>query len=347
MRMPRPGEGWVIGGVDTHTDTHTAAVLDAAGDLLGTRTFAATASGYLLLVEWLQQHGSVQRVGVEQTGSYGAGLARLLAELGIMVVEVTAPDKAARRSRGKDDTIDAIAAAEAAWSGHRIQPVKDRSGVVEAIRSLRVARSSAVQMRRQAIQQLRSLLVSAPDDVREPLRDLPRMRLVRRCAQLTPDAADAAQPSVAVELALRSLATRILQLGSEIRALEQLIDPLVMNRAGPLLELPGVGIETAAQLLITAGDNPHRLRSDAAFANLCGVAPLPASTGQGAPRHRLNRGGDRQANSALHTIAITRLRVCPKTRAYADRRRLDGLTTREILRCIKRYISREIYYRLA
>ena len=347
MRMPRPGQGWVIGGVDTHNDTHTAAVLDAAGGLLGTETFAATPSGYLLLVEWLQRHGSVERVGVEQTGSYGAGLTRLLADLQIRVVEVTVPDRAARRSDGKDDTIDAVAAAEAAWSGRRIQPAKDRGGVVEAIRSLRVARSSAVQMRRQAIQQLRSLLVSAPDDVREPLRNLPRMALVRRCAQLAPDPAHAAQPSVAVQLALRSLATRILQLTSEMRALEQLIDPLVINRAGSLLELPGVGIETAAQLLITAGDNPDRLRSEPAFAKLCGVAPLPASTGQSTPRHRLNRGGDRQANSALHTIAITRLRICPKTRAYADRRRHEGLTTREILRCIKRYISREIYYRLA
>jgi transposase len=345
MRMPRPGQGWVIGGVDTHKDTHTVAVLDGAGSLLATATFPTTRTGYEALVGWLQRHGSVLRVGVEQTGSYGAGISRLLMLREIMVVEVTVPDKAARRSDGKDDTLDAIAAAEAAWSSRRIQPAKCRDGAIEALRSLRVARSSAVRMRRQAIQQLRSLLVSAPDDVREPLRDLARMPLVRRCAQLTPDPANAALPAAATELALRSLASRILHLGGEIRSLEQLIDPLVTEHAAPLLALPGVGIETAAQLLITAGDNPHRLRSDPAFAKLCGVAPLPASSGQ-THRHRLNRGGDRQANSALHTIAITRLRICPKTRAYADRRRQQGLTTRDILRCLKRYISREIYYHL-
>jgi transposase len=346
MSMPRTDQGCVFGGIDTHKQTHTAAVLGDDGQLLGTATFPTTKAGYRALHGWLQQHGAVERVGVEQTGSYGAGITRLLTERQIMVLEVTLPDRAARRSHGKDDTLDAIAAAEAAWSGRRVQPAKDRTGAIEALRSLRVARSSAVRMRRQALQQLDSLLVSAPDDVRDPLRDLTRMTRVRRCGELAPNAANAAQPAVAVQLAVRSLANRILDLGSEIRTLDQHIKPLVTDHAAPLLALPGVGIETAAQLLITAGDNRDRLRSDASFAKLCGVAPLPASTGQQTPRHRLNRGGDRHANSALHTIAVTRLRICPATRAYAERRRHEGLTTREILRCLKRYISREIYYRL-
>jgi transposase len=346
VSMPRTEAECVFGGIDTHKQTHTAAVLDAAGELLDTTTFPTTRAGNQALLGWLEQHGSVQRVGIEQTGSYGAGIARLVTSHAIEVVEVTRPDTAARRSHGKDDTLDAIAAAEAAWSRRRVQPAKHRDGVVEALRSLRVARTSAVRMRRQAQQQLDSLLVSAPDDVREPLRDLTRTPLLRACAALAPDPDAAHQPAVAVQLAVRSLAGRIVDLTSEIRLLEQHINPLVAEHAAPLLELAGVGIETAAQLLITAGDNPDRLRSDAAFAKLCGVAPLPASTGQKTSRHRLNRGGDRNANSALHIIAVTRLRVCPHTRAYADRRRQQGLTNREILRCLKRYISREIYYRL-
>ncbi len=346
VSMPRTDQGCVFGGIDTHKETHTAAVMGGDGTLLGTATFATTRAGYQALAGWLEQHGSVQAVGVEQTGSYGAGITRLLTNRGMVVVEVTLPDRAARRSHGKDDTLDAIAAAEAAWSGRRVQPAKHRDGVVEALRSLRVARTSAVQMRRQALQQLHSLVVSAPDDVREPLRELSRMTLVRHCNELAPNPADAGLPSVAVQLALRSLAHRILDLGREIRILERHIEPLVRTHAAALLDLPGVGIETAAQLLITAGDNHDRLRSDASFAKLCGVAPLPASSGQTNRRHRLNRGGDRHANSALHTIAVTRLRICPKTRAYADRRRNEGLTTREILRCLKRYISREIYHHL-
>lgn len=343
--MPRVEHGCVVGGIDTHKQTHTAAVLASDGQPLGTRTFAATAEGYAALEEWLCEHGSVARVGVEQTGSYGAGITRWLTRRQITVVEVTGPDRRSRRNDGKDDTIDAIAAAEAARTGQRVQPIKDRDGAVEALRSLRVARSSAVQMRRQAQQQLQMLLVSAPDSVREPLRDYRRMPLVRRCAALTPDAANAADPAIAVQVALHSLATRILSLTSEITLLDTIIKPLATSLAGPLLELPGVGIETAAQLLITAGDNPDRLRSDASFAKLCGAAPLPASSGQ-TKRHRLNRGGDRQANSALHIIAVTRLRCCPESRAYAERRRSEGLSNRDILRCQKRYIAREIYYHL-
>lgn len=343
--MPRVEHGCVVGGIDTHKQTHTAAVLASDGRVLGTATFPATADGYAAVLGWLQQHGSVARVGVEQTGSYGAGVGRWLVRHRITVVEVTGPDRRTRRSDGKDDTLDAIAAAEAARIGQRVQPAKDRDGAVEALRSLRVARSSAVRMRRQAQQQLQMLLVSAPDSVREPLRGYRRMTLVRRCTELTPDASNAADPATAVELALRSLATRVVYLTGEIATLDTLIKPLVTSLAGPLLELPGVGIETAAQLLITAGENPARLRSEASFAKLCGAAPLPASSGQ-TRRHRLNRGGDRQANSALHIIAVTRLRSCPESRAYAARRRTEGLSTREILRCQKRYIAREIYYHL-
>ena len=346
VSMPRTDQGCVFGGIDTHKQTHTAAVVDGHGTLLATATFPTTPAGYTRLIGWLQQHGSVHAVGVEQTGSYGAAITRWLTARQLPVVEVTVPDQAARRSHGKDDTLDAIAAAEAAWSGRRVQPAKHRDGVVEALRSLRVARTSAVRMRRQALQQLHSLVVSAPDDIREPLRELSRMPLIRRCSDLAPNPTDAAQPAVAVQLALRSLARRILDLGNEIGTLDKHIEPLVRDHARALLELPGVGIETAAQLLITAGDNRHRLRTEAAFAKLCGVAPLPATSGQKPRRHRLNRGGDRHANSALHTIAVTRLRICPKTRAYADRRRHEGLTTREILRCLKRYISREIYHQL-
>jgi transposase len=332
----------VIGGVDTHRDTHHAAVVDATGGLLGDAEFPATAVGYVALLVWLRTHGRLVKVGVEGTGSYGAGLTRYLASCKVSVVEVDRPDRAGRRAHGKSDPLDAIAAARATLAGTASGIPKTRSGPVEAIRTLRVTRRSAVKARTAAINQMRGLIAAAPEPLRAQLRGLTTPNLLDRCTTLTYDADALHDPIQAATAALVLLAGRIVALTAEISLLERRLRPLVQTCAPHVSALFGVGPDVAAQLLVTAGDNPDRLRSEAALAHLCGAAPIPASSGQ-TRRHRLHRGGDRGANHALHTIALCRLRYDPRTRAYAARRTKQGLTGAEILRCLKRYIVREVY----
>jgi len=332
----------VTGGVDTHRDTHTAAALDRQGRLLGHHQFPATAAGYTALLGWLRTHGNLVLVGVEGTGSYGAELAFALHQAGVAVVEVDRPDRAARRRDGKSDPLDAEAAARAAQSGRADGLPKQRGGPVQALAALRVARRSAVDQRADAQRQIKSLIVTAPEPLRAQLRPLSDTELIHHCATRRPDPARAGDPHTATVLALRSLARRHQQLSTEINQLDKLITPLVSQINPTLYAISGLGPDTAGQLLVTAGNNPERLRSEAAFAMLCGAAPLPASSGR-TDRHRLNRGGDRQANAALYRIVLTRLRHDPRTRAYAERRTEDGLNKKEIIRCLKRYVAREVY----
>lgn len=335
----------IVGGVDTHQDLHTAAVVTTDGEVLATKAFSTTRAGYRAMLTWFRSYGELLRVGVEQTGSYGAGITRHLALAGIPVLEVTRPDPARRRGQGKDDDLDAIAAAQAALSGQRVCVAKDRSGAVEALRVLRTTRKTAVNCRREALQQLRNTVIAAPEEVRDQLRCLTRMQLIRTCATLRPDTISFRDPAVATKIALKSLARRILDLADEIAELDHLIESLVAELAPPLLAIKAVGVNTAGQFLVTAGDNPERLRSEAGFAMLCGAAPLPASTGK-TKRHRLNRGGNRQANSALHMIVLVRMRRDERTKEYVNRRLAEGLSKREIIRCLKRYVAREIYHAL-
>lgn len=332
----------LVGGVDTHKDVHVVAVLSHAGALLGTAQFPATLVGHAEMLAWMESLGNVVSVGVEGTGNYGSGLARFLLAQGLRVVEVVRPDRRARRLKGKSDTLDAENAARAVLSGERISAVKYRDGAIEALRSLRVARNSAMKARRAALQLLRNTIVSAPDHLRESLSGLTRMVLIRTCAAWRPKRDTAHEPTTATRIALRSLARRILRLDEEIADLDELIASVVKQINPRLLEASCVGVEIAAQLLVTAGENPERMRSEAAFAMLCGVAPLPASSGK-RRRYRLNRGGDRAANCALHMAAISRLRVDPCTRDYAARRTAEGLSKKEILRCLKRYLARELF----
>ena len=332
----------VTGGVDTHKDTHTAAVVDAHGRVLGHREFPTSTAGYRALLGWLRSHGELVKVGIEGTGAYGAGLARYLQAAGVALVEVDRPDRTARRHHGKSDPVDAQAAARAAQAGRATGVPKDRAGGVEALRALRVARRGAVAARARAQTQMTSLIVTAPDPLRAQLRGLSARQLVARCAARRPDRAAAADPGTATVLALRALARRHQHLSAEITELDALIAPLVTALNPTLLTLAGVGPDVAGQLLVTAGDNPHRLRSDAAFAMLCGAAPLPASSGR-TQRHRLNRGGDRHANAALYRIVLCRLRWDPHARAYAHRRTTEGMSRKEIIRCLKRYVAREVY----
>jgi transposase len=332
----------VAGGVDTHQDTHTAAVIDLVGRVLGTQQFPATVTGYTALLAWMRGFGRLQRVGVEGTGAYGAGLARRLRDQRIEVIEVDRPDRKTRRSQGKSDPIDAIAAAKTALAGERTGVPKQRDGRVEALRNLRVARRSAIDQRADAQRQIKTLIVTAPDDLRAQLRGLAVKQLITTCANLRPDRSDAATPVTATKIALRSLGRRHQHLTAEITDLDELLEPLATAINPALLAANGVGADVAGQLLVTAGENHDRLTSEAAFAMLCGAAPIPASSGK-TNRHRLNRGGDRQANKALYRVVLCRLRWDPRTRAYAERRTNDGLSKKEIIRCLKRYVARELY----
>lgn len=331
----------VTGGVDTHKDTHVAAAKDALGRVLGTRAFPATTAGFTALRSWLAGFGTLVAVGVEGTGCYGAGLARYLSAAGVRVLEVNRPDRAKRRQKGKSDPQDAINAAAAVQSGDAAATPKAGIGIVEAIRVLRTVRASAVKSRTVALNQLDSLIITAPAALRESLTGLNATALLSRCAGLRPGT-DLTDPTHASKTALRRLAHRIQQLSEEISQADTDLRTLTTQAAPRTLALLGVGPDTAAQLLTTAGDNPDRLHSEAAFAHLCGVAPIQASSGR-TDKHRLNRGGDRQANTALYRIAIVRLRYCPHTRAYLARRTTQGLSKRDIIRCLKRYIARQIY----
>ena len=333
--------GPVTGGVDTHSQTHHAAVIDQVGRPLGDREFPTTPAGYRALLAWLRGQGELGRVGVEGTGSYGAALARQLRLEGVAVVEVDRPNRQTRVAQGKSDPLDAYAAARAALGATRAGTPKTRDGHVEAIRALRVARRGAVKARTQATNQLTALLLTGPAELRERLRHLHRAALINACARLRVTG-PLADPQQATKVALRRLARRHQQLTEEILAADAELKELVTNAAPGLLTLLGVGVEVAGQLLTSAGDNPERLRSEAAFAHLCGVAPIPASSGK-THRHRLNRGGDRAANNALYTVVLSRLRCDPRTRLYVDRRTKEGLSKPEIIRCLKRYLAREIY----
>jgi transposase len=330
----------ITGGVDTHLEVHVAAALDERGGLLGTASFATTPAGYRELVEWFASLGTVVLVGVEGTGSYGVGLTRHLQGVGIVVVEVDRPNRQRRRRVGKSDTHDAISAARAAFAGDALGAPKQRDGNVEAIRVLRLARSSAKRDRTRALNQMRALVTTAPDELRSQLRALTIPRLVSAAAGFRP--AGRTDVTNANRVALKSLARRVRELDDEIAMLDELLTPLVVQTAPEMLERVGVGIDTAGALLVAAGENSGRLRNERSFARLCGAAPLDASTGK-QQRHRLNRGGDRQANSALWRIVITRLSYDPATRRYLQRRCAEGKTKTEAIRCLKRYIARELY----
>jgi transposase len=333
----------VVGGVDTHKDTHTAAVIDTAGRLLDHATFPATGVGYFRLLAWLVGFGRLVVVGIEGTGAYGAGLATHLRAQGVEMVEVDRPDRKARRRAGKSDPVDAEAAARAALTARATGAPKDHDSAVEALRVLRVTRRSAVDQRADVQRQIKTLIVTAPEPLRDRLRGLGNKQLLAACARLRPDTTCLHQPIQATKHALRTLAARHTQLTTEITAMNTHLTTLVKQINPALLKLNGVGIDVAGQLLVTAGGNPERVRSEPAFAMLCGVAPLPASSGK-TQRHRLNRGGDRQANAALYRVTLSRLRWDPRTRAYAQRRTTEGLSKKEIIRCLKRLIAREIYY---
>jgi transposase len=331
----------VVGGVDTHADVHVAAVVDHLGGVLDIAAFDTTEAGYQQLVRWLRSHGTVRLVGVEGTGSYGAGLARHLSRAGIELVEVDRPNRQARHRDGKSDPIDAVAAARAALSGVAVGRPKSRDGNVEAIRVLSVVRRSAVSERIVTLNQLRHLCFTADPHIRRRFDGLSVAKLTKTAAALKPrPGEDPVRYSTL--FAMRALARRVVYIRDETTELTALLKPLIDECAPGLMGVYGIGYDVAAKLLIAAGDNPERLSSERAFAHMCGVAPLPASSGK-TQRHRLNRGGNRQANNALYRIVVTRMSSDPRTRDYVARRRAEGKTTGEIARILKRYVAREVF----
>lgn len=330
----------IIIGVDTHKDLHVAAVISMLGVLLDTASFPTTAAGYRQMLIWASGFGVLRRAGVECTGSYGAALTRHLRAAHVKVIEVNQPDKASRRLRGKTDAIDAEAAARAVLSGQATATAKTGDGPVEMARLFRLAKASAVKSRTQAINQLKAVLVCADPQLRDSMAGLSNPKLIRQCAALPADAPDDIATAAAYTLQL--LGRRILDLTDQINDLNLRITQALTTHAPQLLDRNGVGPDTAATLLIAAGDNPERLHSEASFAALCGVSPIEASSGK-TQRHRLNRGGDRHANCALHTIVLSLLRWDTRSRAYVQRRITEGKTKREAIRCLKRYVAREIY----
>lgn len=330
----------IIVGVDTHKDIHVAVAIDTLGRRLGELGTPATAAGYQQLHRWAQDLGPTDAFGIEGTGSYGAGLTRYLHHRGVQVIEVNRPDRATRHRLGKSDPIDAESAARAVLAGTATGTPKHGDDRVEMIRILKLVRDSAVKSQTQATNQVKALLVTAPSELREALADLPRIALLARCAALRPG--ELTTPLAIAKHALRLLARRALALRAEAKALRAQLTALTAATCPALVELAGIGADSAAALLISAGDNPQRLRSEAAFAALCGTNPIPASSGK-TNRYRLNRGGDRQANAALHRAVITRMHWHDPTKAYVERRTAEGKTKPEIMRCLKRYLARQVY----
>ncbi|WP_432118355.1 IS110 family transposase [Streptomyces sp. bgisy032] len=339
---PVPGE--VVLGVDTHGEVHVAAVLCPLGQVLGTKFFPATAAGYRRLLVWARKLGTVRRAGVEGTGTFGAGLSRHLMAQHVQVYEVNRPDRTARRLLGKSDPLDAQAAARAVLSGRARARAKTGDGPVHSARMFKLAKDSAVKARTQAINQLKAVLVIADPALRERLSGLGNRELFRTCARLDLHDGGGDEDAVAqaTHMTLSMLAERIEQLTGQIDELNRRLTRLVERHAPQLLVPVGIGPDSAVTLLITMGDNPERLSTEASFAALCGVSPIEYSSGRRISR-RLNQGGDRQANAALHRIVFTRLRFDPRTQAYHERRTQEGKTRREIIRCLKRYAAREVF----
>lgn len=331
----------VIIGVDTHKDTHAAVAINDLGARLGDQIVPTTLAGYEQLLNWAKTFGPIVAFGVEGTGSYGSGLTRFLRRQGLKVIEVSRPCRRHQRSQGKNDLLDAEDAARQVLAGQATATPKASEGVVEMIRILKAARDTAVKAQTQVMVALKAMLVTADAALRAQLEPLPTSGLIKACEQLEVGSLDT--PAAAMQHALAAMAKRWLQLHEEIETHTQHLATLTHKAAPELVQAFGIGVDTAAEMLITFGDNAHRVHSEAAFAKMCGVCPIPASSGK-TVRHRLNRGGNRQANAALFRVVIVRMRWHEPTRAYVTRRTAQGRSKREIIRCLKRYVAREIYH---
>jgi transposase len=331
----------IIIGVDTHKHVHAAVAIDMLGARLSAMNIPVSERGYRTLEAWARSLGPIRAFGVEGTGSYGAGLSRFLCEQGHAVLEVNRPNRQLRHQKGKSDPLDAESAARAVLSKQATALPKSGTSVVEMIRHLKVARDTAVKGRTQAMLTLKAIIVSAPSALREQLDHLTgKMTLIRHLAALRPGPITSTTASA--KASLRAIACRWLALDEEIKSHDAHLGVLTTARAPKLVQAHGMGAGTAAAMLLLVGDNPERIRSEAVFAKLGGVCPIPASSGK-TTRHRLNRGGDRQANAALHRVVVTRMRGHQPTLDYVQRRTREGKAKAEIIRCLKRFVAREIF----
>lgn len=334
--------GHVVVGVDTHKHVHVAAVMDSVGGICATLTIATDSAGFAQLLEWASGHGRIISFGIEGTGSYGAALTSFLRRRGHKVVEVSRPDRRLRRLNGKSDTLDAENAARAVLAGFATAVPKSADGAVEMIRQLKVAHDTAVKDRTGAMVTLKAMLVHAGEDLRQETARKTQKMIARHCAALRPRGLDT--PDDANRHVLRSIAKRWIALNDEIVALEAQIAQLVLQRAPHLLDEFGIGVDTAAEILIVVGDNPERIKSEAAFAKLAGISPVPTGSGMTSGKHRINHGGHRQLNAAIYRTVIVRMRFHEPTIAYVARRTAEGKSKRDIIRCLKRYVIREVYH---
>ena len=334
----------IIIGIDTHKATHVAVAIDTQGTRLAALSIPTNPKGYLELERWSQSFGDVLAFGIEGTGSYGAGLTRSLLAQGHNVIEVTRPNRQLRYTKGKTDSLDAEGAARSVLSGQAAARPKTQTGSSEMIRHLKIARDTGVKLRSRAMVTLKTLIINAPADLRETLDPIRgKVALIRHIAAFRPGDIDT--PLASAKAAMWALARRWLCLHEEIIAHDKELERLVTERAPDLMASHGIATLTIAEMLILVGDDPTRIRSEAALAKLCGVCPIPASSGK-THRFRLNRGGNRQANAALYRVAIVRMRSHEPTLAYVKKRTKDGKSKSEIIRCLKRYIVREIYSQL-
>lgn len=334
--------GHVVVGVDTHKHIHVAAVMDSIGDVLATLTIATDTAGFKQLLAWAAEFGNIIAFGIEGTGSYGAGLTSFVRRQGHKVIEVSRPDRRLRRLNGKSDTLDAENAARAVLAGFATAVPKTADGVVEMIRQLKVAHDTAVKERTASMVTLKAMLVHASEDLRRETARRTQKMVARHCAALRPRGLET--PEDANRHALRSIEKRWIALQEEITELEKMIEQLVVARAPHLVEEFGIGVDTAAEILIVAGDNPERIKSEAAFAKLAGISPVPTGSGMTSGKHRINHGGHRQLNAAIYRTVIVRMRFHEPTIAYVARRTAEGKSKRDIIRCLKRYVIREVYH---
>jgi transposase len=338
--MTRPT---IVVGVDTHKDEHVAVALSELGQRLGECSVPANTVGYATLLEWSRQLGTPRIFGIEGCGSYGSGLFRFLRRNGAAVTEVSRPARRGeRRLLGKSDVIDAEHAAKEVLSGRPMSTPKAANGSIESIRLVRIARKAAVKVQVTAIITLKATLITASDELRGALEPMTDHQLIVACAELNTDG-DLVNPVVAMNYTLRSLANRWLEIHEEVKIHSKHLKRLTEQTAPALVAAFGIGPDTAGELLVAAGDNFDRIRSESAFAKLCGVAPIPASSGKTSGRYRINRGGNRQANAALYRAVIVRMRWHEPTIAYVKKRTADGLSKKDIIRCLKRYLVREVY----
>ena len=331
----------IIIGVDTHKDFHHVAAITTLGAAVADRQFPATPAGYGEVLDWVAGHGQVLRAGVEGTGSYGAGLTKRFRVAGIEVVDVIAPDKQERRLRGKTDQIDAYSAARAVLAQRATTVPKTRDGHVEAIRVLHTTKQLVIKQSTETMNQLKSLVVSAPETLREKLAGLTGKPLSRACTRLRVLKTDDLVTRH-TKTALKALGNRHLALQAEAATLLKDYQGLVQDYGPELLAVHGVGPDVAASLLSVTGENVDRITSESALAHLCGAAPIPASSGK-TNRYRLNRGGNRQGNAALHRIIVSRLKGHQATKDYMTKSLARGKSKREAMRLLKRYVCREIH----